>query len=263
MPALYTHDLFGTLVTREARGDLKQIILKNNRAFRTGLQGPDPLFFYRAYGNNRVRRYGNHLHEVSALPFLRHAAAVIRKTGRDTEEYAYLLGYICHFTLDSECHPYVALAIEETGMGHLQIESEFEKHLLRSENHDPIRYPLSDLMADDVDIAEVMDPFYPSITSEQLHESLRWYKFVKRLFQAKSRLRERITNRLLHLTGKYDSLKGLMHALDDIPECQETSLALTCLFKQAVEPAAMLLEDFDAYVRHGLPLPDRFNRNFE
>lgn len=263
MPALYTHDRFGTLVTREARGDLKQIILKYNLQFRTGLQGPDPLFFYKAYSGNRVRLYGTYLHEVSALPFLRHAAGVIRKTGRDSKEYAYLLGYICHFVLDSECHPYVALAMEETGAGHLQIESEFEKYLLRSENHDPIRYPLSDMMADDILTAEAMDPFYPSITLRQLHASLRWYKFVKWLFHAESGLREQLTNRIFKLTGKYDLLKGLMHARKDIPECEKSSEQLSILFDQAVELAAGLLEDYDAYVQYGLKLPDRFDRTFE
>lgn len=263
MPALYTHDRFGTLVTREARGDLKQIILKYNLQFRTGLQGPDPLFFYRAYGSNRVRRYGTWLHEVSALPFLRHAASIIRKTGRDSKEYAYLLGYICHFVLDSECHPYVALAMEETGAGHLEVESEFEKFLLRSENHDPIRYPLSEMMADDPETAEAMDPFYPSISRKQLHKSLRWYKFVKWLFHAESGPREQITNAVLHLTGKYESLKGLMHARKDITECQESNQILSCLFDNAVELAAELLEDYDAYIQYGRKLPSRFDRNFE
>lgn len=263
MPALYTHDRFGTLVTREARGDLKQIILKHNLQFRTGLQGPDPLFFYKAYSGNRVRRYGTYLHEVSALPFLRHAASIIRKTGRDTKEYAYLLGYICHFVLDSECHPYVDEAMNETGVGHLQIESEFEKYLLRSENHDPIKYPLSDMMADDLATAEAMDPFYPSISLQELHTSLRYYKFVKWLFHAESPLREHITNQILKLTGKYDSMRGLMHALKDIPECEESNLELERRFDHAVELAAELLEDFDAYVMYGIKLPDRFDRNFE
>lgn len=263
MPALYAHDRFGTLVTREARGDLKQIILRYNLQFRTGLQGPDPLFFYKAYKGNRVRRYGTYLHHVSALPFLRHGASVIRRIGRDSKEYAYLLGYICHFVLDSECHPYVAQAMEETGVGHLQIESEFEKYLLKEENQDPICYPLSDRMANDLVTAEAMDPFYPSISAKELHTSLRYYKFAKKLFQAKSPFREHLTNFILKRLGKYDSLKGLMHAHKDIPECQLTNLELERRLNAAVDLAAALLEDFDAYVSHEVHLPERFNRTFE
>lgn len=263
MPALYAHDRFGTLVTREARGDLKQIILRYNIQFRTGLQGPDPLFFYKAYKGNRVRRYGTYLHQVSALPFLRHGAAVIRKVGRDSKEYAYLLGYICHFILDSECHPFVAEAMEATGVGHLQIESEFEKHLLREENHDPILFPLADRMANDRLTAEAMDLFYPSLSVRELHTSLQYYKFAKKLFQAKSPMREAITNLVLKLIGKYDSLKGLMHAHKDIPKCEPISLELEARLNAAVDLAAALLEDFDAYVSHGVRLPERFNRNFE
>lgn len=263
MPALYAHDRFGTLVTREARGDLKRIILKYNLQFRTGLQGPDPLFFYKAYSGNRVRRYGTYLHEVSAMPFFRRAVTVIRETGRDSMEYAYLLGYICHFVLDSECHPYVAETMKVTGVGHLQVESEFEKYLLRFENHDPIRYPLSDMMADDQITAGAMDPFYPSITLKELHTSLRYYKFVKRLFHARSRTRERITNAVLKLVGKYDDLKGLMHALEDIPACEESNQELARRLDHAVELAAEMLENFDDSVQTGTRLCPRFDRNFE
>lgn len=263
MPALYAHDRFGTLVTREARGDLKRIILKYNPSFRTGLQGPDPFFFYKAYGGNRVRRYGTYLHSVSAMPFFRHAVTVIRETGRDSSEYAYLLGYVCHFILDSECHPCVAESMKATGAAHLQIESEFEKYLLRMENHDPFSYPLADMIIADETVAASMDPFYPSVTRDEMLSSLRWYKFVKWLFSAKSAPRQDITNAILRLAGKYDDLKGLMHDRQDIPQCSKSNQELLRLFEQAVPLAADLIEKLDCSIQTGARLPDRFNRNFE
>ena len=35
------------------------------------------------------------------------------------------------FTLDSECHPYIDAYIEPRNLGHLFLESEFEKYMMR------------------------------------------------------------------------------------------------------------------------------------
>ena len=93
MPAFYAHSRFGARVTGRMKGDLKEIIRKYYRQFEIGLQGPDLYFFYRAYGSNPVSRYGNYLHGVSAKPFFEHGLHVIRKVGRESREYAYLLGF--------------------------------------------------------------------------------------------------------------------------------------------------------------------------
>lgn len=52
---------------------------------------------------------------------------MVRKRGESSREYAYLMGFVCHFILDSECHPYVEEYIEKSGVQHLEIEEEFEK----------------------------------------------------------------------------------------------------------------------------------------
>ena len=53
---------------------------------------------------------------------------------------AYLYGFLCHFILDSECHPYISCYMEEHGLGHLEIETDFERYLLEKSGHDPLCY---------------------------------------------------------------------------------------------------------------------------
>lgn len=125
MPAFYAHDRFGKKVAEKLPVSLKKTIKSHSRQYRIGLQGPDLFFFYQAYRPNRVSKYGNHLHEISALPFFEHAVKVVRKKGAASREYAYLMGFVCHFILDSECHPYVESYIEKSGVQHLEIEEEF------------------------------------------------------------------------------------------------------------------------------------------
>ena len=87
MPAIYAHDRFGAEVAERLDGELKQIVEKYYTQYEIGLQGPDIFFFYRPWSRNVVSRYGNHLHDISAYPFFRHALKVVRKKGRDSREY--------------------------------------------------------------------------------------------------------------------------------------------------------------------------------
>ena len=79
MPAFYAHDRFGRKVYSRLEGEIKQTIKNHSRQFRIGLQGPDLFFFYRPWHSNKISKYGNHLHEISAYPFFRHWAAVVRE----------------------------------------------------------------------------------------------------------------------------------------------------------------------------------------
>ena len=129
MPAIYAHDRFGEKVAKKLDGELKRFVFEYYPQFEIGLQGSDIFFFYRPYMKNKIVKYGHHLHGISAKPFFEHAMKVINKRGRDSAQYAYLLGFICHYILDSECHPYISQMIEKTGVQHLEIEEEFEKSL--------------------------------------------------------------------------------------------------------------------------------------
>ena len=56
---------------------------------------------------------------------------------------AYLYGVICHFALDSACHPYVEKMIHASGLSHSEIEMEFDRFLLTEDHRDPLSYPLA------------------------------------------------------------------------------------------------------------------------
>mgnify|MGYP001782027079 CR=1 FL=1 len=58
MPSTYAHNKFGKLVIAKLSGDTKDIIRKFPDSFRIGLQGPDFLFFYRAFYINKINQTG-------------------------------------------------------------------------------------------------------------------------------------------------------------------------------------------------------------
>ncbi len=173
MAAVYAHERFGVDVREAMDEDLSAIATRYNYAYRVGLQGPDIFFFYHPWCMNRVQKYGTQLHEADASSFFRHALRIVRKYGRDSSQYAYLLGFICHFALDSECHPYIEGQIARSSVAHLEIEAEFEKFLLRADHLDPVGYHAANLIYADSDTAAAVQPFYPSMNQKKVVASLK------------------------------------------------------------------------------------------
>lgn len=263
MPAFYAHNYFGTKVSEQLEGEVKQIVFKYYKQFEIGLQGPDIFFFYKPYKKNKVSEYGNKLHSISARPFFLHALDVVKKKGRDTKEYAYLLGFICHYILDSECHSYVDEMIAVCGVQHLEIEEEFEKLLLRRNNQDPIGFELAKLVPTDDETAEAIYPFYPGFDQLTVKKSLMDLKMIKKLFTAPGKVKHATINTAMKLTGKHAQLKGLMNQHQDNPKCYESNDGLLRRFNKAIDVAITMIYAFDESVVEGKKLSERFNRTFE
>lgn len=263
MPAIYAHNRFGAKVSKQMEGELKEVITKHYTQFRIGLQGPDIFFFYRPYKKNKVTQYGMHLHEISAYPFFQYAVKVVREKGRDSREYAYLLGFICHYILDSECHPYVSEMMERTDIGHMEIEEEFEKLLLRRDKKDPFTYRTAKLVPTDEATAAAVCPFFRGIRQEEVRASLRWLRMVKKLFYAPGALKRGLLNTAIKISGQYKEYKGLVHQKKDNPKCETSNKGLERRFERAVGIAARMMESFDETVRTGKELDRRFDRTFE
>ena len=105
MPTTYAHDLFGQKVYRQLPDQVKEIIRKNGELYRIGLHGPD-IFFYYFIFKNHVSSVGYRMHKEKARAFFAQGMAQVRETG-DEALLAYLLGFGCHYLLDSSCHPFV------------------------------------------------------------------------------------------------------------------------------------------------------------
>lgn len=263
MPALYAHYRFGAKVAGRLNGDLKKIVQNYHAEFTIGLQGPDIFFFYRPLYKNPIVRIGTGLHAKPVRPFLEHALSVVREYGRDSREYAYILGFICHFILDSECHPYVNNYVEERGVAHLEIEEEFEKKLLRMDHKDALAHPVSKYIPTSKRTACSILPFYEGVTRRIVRESLISFKLIKKIFTAPNPAAQYIINALLHLSGDYPSYKGLMNQRTDNHLCDESGDELLHYFHRAIPLAVSMIEGFDNSLQKGDELPARFDRTFE
>ena len=101
MPAMYAHDTFGRKVAAKLPLSVKQPILQYPQMFRVGLQGPDVLFFYNPFTEHPIGNVGRSLHKKTARSFLENAREIWKAGGEKVSQLSYLMGFLCHFMLDS------------------------------------------------------------------------------------------------------------------------------------------------------------------
>ncbi len=111
MPAFVTHELFGTQVFGQLDEEIQELLELNAAPYFWGLQGPDLLFFRDAVlGRSVLPRYGGLMHrEKTDELFWALGSYLNERKGSDEYEAlaAYILGFVGHYCLDSEAHPYI------------------------------------------------------------------------------------------------------------------------------------------------------------
>ena len=135
MPALYAHLRFGEEVANALSPALQQLLQTHTGTFLLGTQGPDILFYHKPMKTNELRSFGRQLHRKTGGEIFSDQAKKITKTKEENEQselLAYVCGFICHFTLDVFCHPYID-GNSSDKLSHGKIESEFDKYVLRKD----------------------------------------------------------------------------------------------------------------------------------
>ena len=117
MPTTYAHYRFGCDALHSLPAEAQKIIAQNRDLFDFGVHGPDLLFYYMPLGKNHVNQMGYRSHERTGRDFFTQTAETVNTAKDRNAALAYLYGVLCHFTLDRECHPYVART-EQTGVSH-------------------------------------------------------------------------------------------------------------------------------------------------
>ena len=74
-----------------------------------GCQGPDPLFYRKILLGSPLHKLGNRMHSEKTDELFAALSRAVRDLSGDAQEIAaaYFYGFVCHYALDSEIHPYV------------------------------------------------------------------------------------------------------------------------------------------------------------
>lgn len=120
MPDIWTHILCGIEAIEGIKdNELKNEIKKGTNLFNLGTQGPDIFYYYRflnginnSYGGN----LGRLMHTRETGEFFVQGLYFLNKINNRSDYMkmlVYLSGFMCHFTLDSICHPYIYYSAEK------------------------------------------------------------------------------------------------------------------------------------------------------
>ena len=149
MADFVSHHLFGEQALTVFPASVQQLVASHPVSFRWGCQGPDPLFYRKILLGSPLHKLGNRMHsEKTDELFAAFARAVHCLTG-DAHEIAsaYFYGFVCHYALDSEIHPYVYCRQEQIRSAdaklsgsavHCQIESDIDYLLYERVHHAPV-----------------------------------------------------------------------------------------------------------------------------
>ena len=118
MPSSVTHNYFSIDVYNKLNGNIKKKIKPCFDEYRIFSQGPDPYFFY----DFHLTKKAKDIHKINIAMqhslVNKHFLSLInyineKKYYSNCMVMAYLYGQICHFVLDSTCHPFI---VYNTGM---------------------------------------------------------------------------------------------------------------------------------------------------
>lgn len=262
MPSTYAHYCFGQDVKKLLSPELLPIVQRHLPLYDIGLHGPDILFYYHPLGSNKVNEQGYQLHGRIAEDFFRHGLELAEKAENPEPYLAYLIGFVCHFTLDSECHGYIEYKIRHSGITHTELETEFDRMLLENRQLDPMETCLTQHIAPREGDAEVIARFFEDVTPKQIDQSLQSMVYYTRLLQADSVRRRRTVCFLLKLTGNYQEMHGLLIPEQPRPGCEDSNAELLRRMQGAVPVACSLAENLYHTFCHTETLSDRFHRTY-
>ncbi len=266
MPSTYAHFVFGKKVFKTLPEQSRELIRRHKALYLIGLHGPDILFYYKALSSNPVNDLGYRMHGEPAADFFGRALSLVRQGERKflrESQLSYLLGFVCHFALDSRCHGYIENKIRLSGISHSEIESEFDRMLMVRQGLDPLRHGMTAHIRPSAGNARVIAPFFRNVTAGQTEQALRSMIRYHQLLLAPGRIKRGMICAVLKLSGNYESMHGLLINRNTNPDCVDSSLRLTKLMEQAVQAGRELCGNFLECAEGKNTLDPYFNRTFD
>ena len=278
MPTTYTHYYFGEKVLNKLPRETVDLINKNRKLYDIGVHGPDILFYNKSPFRDRVRNTGTGLHHQSAKSFFKNAAKVIQEADDKNAAKAYLYGFITHFVFDSECHKYVEKMIYESGVGHHEIEAEFDAYLLKKKGEEPTKYNRVVHLKSSPKKSRVIAPFFNNIfvkgvtkkdkrlniiTPSDISKSISSQIIFHRILTPRTLAGRRLICAITELLGGKDGIRGLIINETSNPKCSRYNYILEEVCVGGIPIAVDLIRGFQEFVHNGENFPSGFDKTYD
>ena len=249
MPALYAHLRFGNEVLNGLPKSFQALITEYPEAFALGTQGPDILFYHHPMKKNEIRLYGTKLHKKNG--FWVFDSARKHRTDTPSAYNAYLLGFLCHFTLDLFCHPYIDQTMNDN-LTHGKIESEFDKFLLRKDGK-PIRGYNTAAPIVNKNGTNEASALLLGVPQDNIAKAIKTMRKINGWFSKKGELFHSIAHAFLKMAKMERKFGDMFLHKKDNPLCLETNAVLEKKFTEAIPVAKkFIIHYFDTPINEAL-----------
>ncbi len=255
MPTTYAHYRFGDECISVMPEHLQKIVSEHRELFDIGVHGPD-IFFYDLI-HHEFPAYGHKMHEEQARVFFENAVRVYQDHADKEEMMAYLLGFLSHFTFDSQSHGYVDRKAEVSGITHNKVESQYDGYLMRKEGRQVNLVDRAESLKPSRKSARIIALFFP-FDEKTMYRICKDHKLVISTLNCVSDFKYRFMNFVLDRTNDRD----LPVNPQEEAVCRDSNLRMEKLQKKALKLYPKLLDDLLQALEGKKKLPRYFAHNF-
>lgn len=260
MPAVYAHYRMGVALLPAMPADVRRTIQRFRRLFDVGLHGPDIFFYHNPVMRTAIGALGTKFHNQTGREFFQRTCRIARLEKSEASQ-AYLYGVLCHYVLDSVCHPFIVEQASRSAATHSQIEAEFDRFLLESDGKIP---PESQDLSPHLQLTygecETVAKFYPGITTRNVQDSLRNMTAVLKLFTAPNGARRTVLRKGLTLFGPH--ITGMLLPTSPDPTCMSLDQPLLTLYDKAIANFPVYLNQLQAHLTYNGLFEEEFTKIF-
>lgn len=260
MPATFAHYRFGVAMLNRMPADVCRTAKRYRRLFDVGLHGPDLFFFYKPLFATKVNRLGNKYHRQTGKEFFSRVCRNLRREPSEAGQ-AYLYGVLCHYVLDSHCHPLVEEYSWEGISSHSRIEAEFDRFLLEQDGKNPpygMRLTGHMVLTDPE--AEIVSRFYPGAEPKQIRESLNGMVRIRKILELpEGVLRKGV---IQTMSAGSEAFRDMVVWPEPDPSCQMLNQPLLERYRQAAQAFPEMLTQLGAHLTYNAPLREEFSPIF-
>ncbi|MCL2372286.1 MAG: zinc dependent phospholipase C family protein [Defluviitaleaceae bacterium] len=238
MPGFLTHYIAGQAMLKLADSKLQKKILPFERLYNLGTQGPD-IFFYYLPGHlrKRTRGLGVHMHLNDLGIFLAEMARLAKASPPRERDIvlAYISGFVMHYTLDANTHPYVYAMTHHENVSkiknsadHRKLETAIDIAMLKLvSGKKPADYNQWELIAADnghmytasCAFSYVLNQVYQrQIPANIIHRAMRHMVHATRILQSRKGKKKRWMELMENISIKQPYLSSMIHDQELPPE---------------------------------------------
>lgn len=226
-----------------------------------GNQGPDLFFFnLKMLGKNNP---GTEIHDRYGSDFIKTVEETVINYGEDSEVFAYFLGCICHYILDSNIHPSVD-RIETPDYTHMEMETELDRYFIYRDNISLKNHNREEIIPTGENLKRTVTALYENyedIDYNMVKDSINGFYFVEKLLNNKSPLKEKFLLGVFKLAGM-KSYIGQILTSTPRKKAEGVNKILLEDYYRGLKIAPRLTLEVYKYLFKGGEIPEEFNLNY-